>query len=79
MQAAQQQIAAHVDKVAILQAEQEALAAVIQQQREVMAEQSTQKDRDYETIACLEVCIHSAVEEMELMCSTTTSAMQSLR
>ncbi|BDA41607.1 hypothetical protein COCOBI_02-3880 [Coccomyxa sp. Obi] len=79
MQAAQRQIAAQVDEVAVLQAEQEALAAVIQQQREVIAEQSAQSDKDRETIATLEVCMHSAIEEMELMCSASTSAMQSLR
>ncbi len=79
MQAAQRQIAAHVKDVSTLQAEQMKLAAVIQQQKEVIAKQSAQTGEDRETIASLEVCVHSAIEEMELMCSTSTSAMQSLR
>ncbi len=79
MQAAQRQFAAQVDEVAKLQSEQEELAAVIQQQREFITEQVAQTDKDRETIACLEVCMHSAIEEMELMCYTSMSAMQSLR
>lgn len=79
LQSARQQIATLTGKEAATLAEQRELTAVISQQSNWMKMQADQSEEDRGTIVSHEACMQGAIEEMEMMCSSSRSATQAFR